>query len=67
MQVALRGSLRQDAAEGEVRRICFDCKGQLGLKVLEDGGKSEGLQQLFEGVTCLLRPGKLNSLMTESS
>ena len=31
------GRLGEDAAQGEVRRVCFDGEGELGLKMLEDG------------------------------
>ena len=48
-------------AKGEVRRIFFDGEGQFWLEMLEDGSRSEGLLQRFEGVTCLLRLSKLNT------
>ena len=67
MEVALGGGLGQDAAEGEVGGIRFDAKGEFRLEVLEDGGRCEGPLQLPESCTCLFRPGKLDSLATESS
>ena len=61
------GCLGQDAAECEVGGICFDAKGEFGLKMLEDGSRCEGLLQLPEGCTCFVRLGKLYSFATESS
>ena len=43
MQVACWGWLRQNAAQGEVRRICFDCEGQVWLEVLQDRSRREGV------------------------
>ena len=40
------GGLGQNAAQGEVGRVCLECEGQLGLKVVEDGGRGEGELEL---------------------
>ena len=60
------GRLREDAAQGEVGRICFDGEGGLGLKMLEDGSGGEGGLELAEGSLCLCRPGKFDSLPSQS-
>ena len=59
MEVALRGGLRQDAAECVVRGVGFDGEGGIGLEVLEEGSGCESKLQLAERSTCLLYPGNL--------
>ena len=60
------GRLREDAAQGEVGRIGFDREGELRLEVLEDGSGGEGGLELAEGSLCLCRPGKFDSLPSQS-
>ena len=67
MQVADRGGLREDTTQGEVGRICFHCKGQIWLKMQQDGSCGEGLLQGLEGCTRRDRLGKLDSLACEGS
>ena len=67
MELPISGRLGQDAAEGEIGGIGFDGQGEFRLEVLEDGRKSEGRLELMESCTCLVRPGKLNSLSSQSS
>ena len=67
VELPIRCKLGQDAAEGEIGGIGFDGQGELRLEVLEDGRRSEGGQELAKGCTCLLRPGKFNSLAIQSS
>ena len=61
------GRLGKDAAEGEVRSIRVDGEGELGLKMLKDGSRSEGGLELAEGSLCLCRPGKFDNLPSQSS
>ena len=67
MELPISGRLGQDAAEGEIGGIDFDGQGEFRLEVLEDGRKSEGRLELTESCTCLVKPGKLNSLSSQSS
>ena len=67
MELPISGRLGQDAADGEIGGIGFDGQGELRLEVLEDGSRSEGKLELTEGCTCLVRPGKLNNLASQSS
>ena len=54
-------------AEGEIGGIGFDGQGEFRLEMLEDGRKSEGRQELTESCTCLVKPGELNTLPSQSS
>ena len=67
MELPIRGRLGQDAAEGEIGDIGFDGQGEFRLEVLEDGRRSEGRLELTESCTCLVRPGKLDNLSSQSS
>ena len=49
VEVASRGELGQDAAQGEVRGIGLDSEGEIRLEVLQNRGCSEGLLQRAEG------------------
>ena len=66
MELPISGRLGQDATEGEIGGIGFDGQGEFRLEVLEDGRRSEGRLELTESCTCLARPGKLNSLASQS-
>ena len=59
MEVALRGGLGQDAAEGVVRGVGFDGEGKIWLEMLEEGSRCESNLQLAERITGLLCRGKL--------
>ena len=61
------GGLGQNAAQSEVGRVCLEYEGQLGLKVVEDRGRGEGLLQMAEGCICCCRLGKLYRLTAEGS
>ena len=63
----LGGGLGQNAAQGEVGRVCLEGEGQLGFKVVKDGSSGEGLLQLVEGCICCSRPGKLDILTAKGS
>ena len=67
MELPFSGRLGQDAAEGEIGGIGFDGQGEFKLEVLEDGRRSEGRLELTESCTSLVRPGKLNTLSSQSS
>ena len=67
MELSISGRLGQDAAEGEIGSIGFDGQGKFSLEVPKDGRRSEGKVELTESCTCLVRPGKLNSLASQSS
>ena len=67
MELPINGRLGQDAAEGEIESIGFDGQGKFTLEVLKNGRRSEGRLELTESCTCLVRPGKLNSLSSQSS
>ena len=56
MEVALRGGLGQDTAEGVVRGVGFDGEGEIWLEVLEEGSGCESKLQPAERITFLLCP-----------
>ena len=59
VEVASRGGLVEDAAQGEVRGIGLDSEGEIRLEVLQNRGCSEGLLQRAEGCIRLQGPTKL--------
>ena len=70
MEHASSGRLGKDQLsppQGEVKSIRFDGEGELGLKMLKDGSKSEGGLELAEGSLCLCRLGKFDILPSHSS
>ena len=67
MELPINGRLGQDAADGVSGGIGFDGQGELRLEVLEDGSRSEVRLERTKSCTCLIRPGKLNSLASQSS
>ena len=58
VQVPVGYGLRQDAAQGKVGGVCFDCQGLGGLEVFHNGSCCEGLLQSSKGLLCLRRLGK---------
>ena len=67
MELPITRRLGHDAVEGEIGGIGFDGQGELRLEVLEGGSRSEGRLERTKSCTCLVRPGKLNSLVSQSS
>ena len=65
MQRAIQGGLGENAPESEVGGVRLDGKGQIWLKVLQNGCRCERLLQCPKGLVCLVGLGGLHAFASE--